>query len=199
MFLPGEGPFHAKGLIYKGLVASTDARCPGGYAAVLARIDDERMKNFLTQNFLAASWYDVMPLLAFSKLAAQVANVPHVKYAHDGARFTANRDINGVHRFFLKLASPKLVADRLPRLMMQYFDFGRVEGVATGPRSYELSAHEIPEPIAQWLMLMIEGFVPVALQLAGAKSVVAKIDPPEPDGSAKGVALVSTRLHLTWI
>lgn len=199
MFLPGEGPFHAKGTLYKGLVASTDARCPGGYAAVLARIADERLKNFLTQNFLAASWYDVMPLLAFSKMAAQVANVPHVKYAHDGARFTANRDINGVHRFFLKLASPKLVADRLPRLMLQYFDFGRVESAALGPRSYEVLASEIPEPIAHWLMLMIEGFVPVALQLAGAKSVVAKIDAPEPDGSAKGVALVSTRLHLAWI
>jgi hypothetical protein len=199
MFLPGEGPFRAKGTLYKGLVASTDARCPGGYSAVLEGIDDERLKHFLMQNFLAASWYDVMPLLAFSKMAAQVANVPHSKYARDGARFTANRDIHGVHRFFLKLASPKLVADRLPRLMLQYFDFGRVEGGAIGPRSYEMFAREIPEPVAQWLMLMIEGFVPVALQLAGAKSVVAKIDTPEPNGSAKGVALVSTRLHLTWI
>jgi hypothetical protein len=199
MFLPGEGQFRAKGLLYKGLVASTDARCPGGYSAVLARIEDGPLKDFLAQSFLAASLYDVMPLIAFSKMAAQVANVPHSKYARDGARFAANRDINGVHRFFLKLASPKLVADRLPRLMLQYFDFGRVESAALGPRSYEIVAHEIPEPVAHWLMLMIEGFVPVALQIAGAKSVVAKIDTPEPDGSTKGVALVSTRLHLTWI
>ncbi len=199
MFPPGEGPFRGKGLLYKGLVASTDARCPGGYSAVLARFEEGPLRDFLTQNFLAASLYDVMPLIAFSKMAAVVANVPHVKYAHDGARFTANRDINGVHRVFLKLASPKLVAERLPRLMLQYFDFGRVSGAATGPRSYEMIAHEIPEPIAEWLMLMIEGFVPVALQLAGARSVVAKVDPPEPDGSSKGVALVATRLHLAWV
>ena len=166
---------------------------------MLARIEDEALKNFLAQNFLAASWYDVMPLLAFSKMAAQVANVPHSKYARDGARFTANRDINGVHRVFLKLASPKLVADRLPRMMLQYFDFGSVEAEATGPRSYEILAREIPEPISEWLMLMIEGFVPVALQLAGAQSVVAKMDPPKPDGSAKGVSLVATRLHLVWV
>src|SRR5665213_1010070 len=152
MSLPGDGPFRAKGTLYRGLVASTDARCPGGYSAVLARIEEGPLNDFLTQNFLAANWYDVMPLLAFSKMAAQVANMPHSAYARGGARFQASRDINGVHRFFLKLASPKLVADRLPRLMLQYFDFGRVEGGAIGTRSYEIRAREIPEPIAQWLM-----------------------------------------------
>jgi hypothetical protein len=83
--------------------------------------------------------------------------------------------------------------------MLQYFDFGRIEGGAIGPRAYEIIAHEIPEPVSEWLMVMIEGFVPVALQLAGAQRVVARLDTPTPDGSAKGVSLVTTRLHLAWV
>lgn len=198
MFAPGESPFRAKGTIYTGLIASTDTRCPGGTAAVLAAIEDSKLRAFFEQHFLAASWYDLFPLIPFSHTAARVAGVAHAPYAKEGARFQAARDINGVHRFFLKLASPRMVAERLPRLMMQYFNFGRAEGTSTGDKSYEVVGRGIPEPVVVWLSTVIEGFVPAAMQLAGARAIVARTDPPEPDGSAHGIPLVRSRLALTW-
>jgi hypothetical protein len=198
MFPTGEGPFRAKGTIYQGLVASTDARCPGGFAAVVKELDDDKLRAFYGQHFLAASWYDLFPLIPFSHTAARVAGMAHLPYAREGARFQAVRDINGVHRFFLKLASPKMVAERLPRLMMQYFNFGRSEGRATGTRAYEVTGRGIPEPVAAWLITVIEGFVPAAMHLAGARSIAARHDSIEPDGEAHGVPLVRSCLHLTW-
>ncbi len=198
MFAPGESPFRAKGTIYQGLVASTDARCPGGTAAVIEALDDDALRAFYGQQFLAASWYDLLPLIPFSHTAARVAGIAHLAYAKEGARFHAVRDINGVHRFFLKLASPKMVAVRLPRLMMQYFNFGRAEGQATGEKSFEVIGRAIPEPVCAWFVTVIEGFVPAAMQHAGARSIVARTDPPEPDGFAHGVPLVRSRLALTW-
>jgi hypothetical protein len=198
MFAPGEGPFHAKGTIYMGLLASTDARCPGGTTAVIDALEDDRLRAFFGQHFLAASWYDLLPLLPFSQTAARVAGVAYGPYAKEGARFQAARDIHGVHRFFLKLASPRMVADRLPRLMMQYFDFGRAEGTSTGDKSHTVTGRRIPEPLCGWLSTVIEGFVPAAMQHAGARSIVARTDTPQPDGTAHGVALVRTQLHLTW-
>jgi hypothetical protein len=198
MFAPGEGPFRAKGTVYTGLVVSTDQRCPGGFKAVLDNLPDDALRAFFTQRFLASSRYDIFPIIPFSRAAAKLAGLPPLQYSKEGARFAANRDIHGVYRFLLKLASPRLVAERLPRAYMQYFDFGQVEGRSLGEREFEIVGRGFPEPVAEWLVTAIEGFVPVAMQIAGARGILTRIDPLVREGEQHGVPLVRSRLHLMW-
>jgi hypothetical protein len=197
-FAPGDGPFRAKGTVYLGLLDSTNHRCPGGVDRVLENLESPEVRRFFEQRFLASSRYDIFPFLPFSRTAARLAGMPFLLYAKEGARFQAVRDTQGVYRFLLKLASPRLVAERLPRTFMQYFDFGTVEGRSLGEREFEVVGRGIPEPIAEWLITVIEGFVPVAMQLAGARAIATRVDPPVREGSLHGVPLVSSRLHLRW-
>jgi hypothetical protein len=199
VFQPGESPFLAKGTIYQGLIASADAQCPGGFDAVLGALEDDALRAFLEQKFLAASWYDLLPLVSAARTSAALVRAPFTRYVREGARMHAERDINGVHRFFLKAVPPALVADRLPRVMMLYFNFGQTEGRATGEKARVMVGRRIPEPIAEWLTAAVEGFVRAAMQLAGARSIVARLEPPKPDGATSGVPLVSSRMHLAWV
>jgi hypothetical protein len=198
MFLPGTSPFRAKGNVYLGLLESTNRRCPGGVPHVLANLESGELRAFFEQQFLAASRYDILPLLAFSRVAAKLSGMPPLTYAKEGARLQAVRDTQGVYRFLLKLASPGLLAARIPRLYMQYFDFGSVESRSVGDRAVDVVLRAVPEPVIDWLLKVFEGFLPVAMQLAGARTIVAHADPPERDGETRGMPLASSRLHLRW-
>jgi hypothetical protein len=197
-FPPGASPFRAKGNVYLGMLESTNARCPGGVSAVLERVESPELHEFYAQPFVAALWYDLLPLLPFSVQAARLAGRPHLQYVRDGARFQANRDVNGVYRFFLKLATPKMLVERLPRVFSQYFDFGKIEGFKLDGNRAEIHGRMIPEPLGAWMFACVEGFVPQLMTIHGAKDVSARLDPLQPDGELHGVPTIHTRLVLTW-
>jgi hypothetical protein len=197
-FAPGESPFRAKGNVYLGLFESTNSRCPGGVSAVLERIESPDLVAFYNQPFVAAVWYDILPLLTFSVQAARLAGKPHLPYVREGARFQARRDMNGVYRFFLKLATTRMLVERLPRVHSQYFNFGKSIGQKLEGERAEIVGRQIPEPLAPWMLAVIEGFVPEVMVAHGARDVVARLDPFQPDGELHGVPAVRSRLVLTW-
>ena len=174
-FAPGTSPFRCKGVVYKGLLASADERCPGGTAAVMARIEDPALRAFFERPFLAASYYDLLPIVPFGQVAAHIAGMPYLAYVRDGGRWQAQQDVHGIYRVLLHLATPRMVCARLPRLTLQYFDFGRTTGHLVGHDRYESSMSGIPRPILAWLQAALTGFIPVALETAGAKNVVVRI------------------------
>jgi hypothetical protein len=197
-FAPGESPFRAKGNVYLGLFESTNSRCPGGVSAVLERIESDALVAFYKQPFVAAVWYDLLPLLPFSVQAARLAGKPHLPYVKEGARFQARRDMSGVYRFFLKLATARMLVERLPRVFSQYFNFGRSIGHKLEGNRAEIHGRQIPDLLAPWMLAVTEGFVPEVLAAHGAKDIVARLDPFQPDGEVHGVAAVRSRLVLTW-
>jgi hypothetical protein len=199
-FVPGASPFRAKGTAYRGLIASLDSRVPGGSAAVFERLKDPDTKAFFAQTFLAGSTYDVLPLLEASMLAAKVAGQAWFPFVRGGAKFQADRDLNGVYKVMLRLASPRLVVERLPRVLVQYFNFGSVAGEfsAASKTRYEASAHGIPKPVAPWLATIAEGFIPVVMSAAGAMKTSVLVHPFERESSVQGMDVCTARFSITW-
>lgn len=197
-FAPGESPFRTKGNVYRALLESADKRVPGGKAAVLAQIEDPALRAFYEQRFLAASTYDIFPLIPFGMAGAKLAGVPYPEFVRRGAELTARRDMNGVYRVILKLASPDMVVARLPRILAQYFAFGEIDGRFNGTRRYEATARGLPRAIANWLTHISQGFIPVVMEQAGARDVSIAIRAPIDSGVAHGVTLVTVSFEVSW-
>jgi hypothetical protein len=197
-FRPGTSPFRTKGNVYRALFESADARVPGGRAAVLALIDDPDLRAFYEQPFLAASTYDILPIIPYGMAGAKIVGLSYTEYVRRGAEFTAKRDMHGIYRVLLRLASPESVLTRLPRILSQYFDFGKIEGRFSSAKSYEATASGMPRPLSIWLTSIAHGFVPVVIGRAGARDISIQIRPPTDSSVAHGVTLVTTSFEVTW-
>ena len=200
-FSPGKSPFHAKGLVYSGAREYWQQRVPGGIDAVRAALvatGDAELAGFLDTRFVASSWYDALPIVPLSAVAARLGGVPHAQLVRDNAAWLAERDLHGVYRVILMVASIEMVAMRLGKLSMQYFDFGRTETIRVRERVVESRRHGIPAALAPWFIFAADGFVPVALKLAGAKSVTLRHGSPQPEGLALGAPAVQIRFEIQW-
>jgi len=168
-------PFRAKGLVYQGALAFYDRTVAGGSSAVLEALLKMQpaagLAEFFAQPFVAGVWYDLMPILPLSEAAAHVAGMALQRLVRDNAAWLARRDLNGVYKAIISLASPEMVAKRLPALSLRYFDFGGNVEVATTAKSLSAVRTGIPNQLGDWFMHCTEGFVPVALALAGAVDV----------------------------
>lgn len=184
--------------MYRTLLESADARVPGGRTAVVERIDDPLLAKFFAQSFLAASTYDLLPIVPFGMIGAKLLGVSYPEFVRGGAAFAARRDMRGIYKVLLKLASPAAVVHRLPRFLIQYFDFGRVEGSFTSDRTYEATSSGIPRPLVVWLMNVAHGFIPVVMEQAGARNVEVRIGQPMPESAERGVTVVRSSVVVTW-
>ena len=98
----------------------------------------------------------------------------------------------------LRLASPERVVARLPRILSQYFDFGRIEGAFSAPKTYEAKAIGLPRPLALWMTSIAHGFVPVVMEKAGARDVQVRIKPFQDPEVEHGITLVTAAFEVTW-
>ena len=199
-FSAGASPFRTKGNVYHSLFEAFDKRVPGGASAVFARLEDRDVKAFVEQRFLAASMYDFLPLLELSMISARLAGRGWREFVREGASFTAARDLNGIYKVMLKLATPRMVVERLPRILIRYFDFGRVEGAVSPsrPTRYEAAVHDIPKPVWPWLSAVAEGFIPLVMANAGAKDATVIMYPPTSSGVRGGMDLLTGVFSVTW-
>ena len=201
VFAPGESPFHGKGLVYGGAREFWEQRVPGGNAAIeaaLAERGDQALARFLRGPFVASGLYDILPVVPLSAVAARLAGVSHAQMVRENAGWLAERDLRGVYRLILALASVEMVALRLGKLSMQYFDFGKAESVRLRDKAVESRRSGIPAALAPWFIFAADGFVPVALKLAGAQSVRLRHSNPVPDGVVQGVPAVQIRFEMQW-
>jgi hypothetical protein len=196
-FAPGESPFHAKGIVFSTSRAFYDHRVPGGMAAVLDQIKDPATLTFMDQRFLTGGWYDIFPVLTLSAAAARACHVSAIELLREGARWQAERDLRGLYRVILAVASPSAVALRLPALSKQYFDFGEADGSMIGENALESNRWGIPAPLESWFITATSGFVPVALAMAGAKNVQIRSE-TSADARAHGVPTVRIRFEIRW-
>lgn len=174
----------AKGVVFLGARDYYTTHVPGGVDAV-AKLLSPATRDFFGGAFLAAGWYPAPPIVEISAAAAKAAAVPHRTLVLNNAAWLAHRDVNGAYRMLLKLATPHMVATRLPRAALQYFNFGSPVGSATGDRTFQGVLSQIPTVMADWMGFAVEGFTPVALQLSGArKPTVAITRKDEPSGTS---------------
>jgi hypothetical protein len=192
-----EAPFRAKGLVYLGAREYYAARLSGGCDAVRAHLEPE-LSTFFDQNFLSGGWYDAMPILPISVAAARASGKPHPKFVRENAEWMAKRDLRGIYKLIVTMASVETIAERLPDLSLRYLNFGRADGKMVGEKLFESNRYGIPAPLADWFVSATNGFVPVALGTAGATNVRIRVSPHAADGHAHGVTLVRTKFEISW-
>ncbi len=197
VFAPGESPFLAKGIIFSTAHAFYDQRVPGGMAAVREQIKDPATLAFLDQRFLTGGWYDLFPVLTLSAAAARACQANAHDLLREGARWQAERDLRGLYRVVLAVASPSAVALRLPALSKQYFNFGEADGTMIADNVLESNRWGIPQPLETWFVTATSGYVPVALGMAGAKNVQIRSE-SAPDARAHGVPTVRIKFEIRW-
>lgn len=197
-FEPGKSPFRVKGTTYKGLLDRFDRDVPGGFRSVLERIEDPRAVDFLRQTFLPSSMYDIFPLLDAGVVGARIVGKSYRTFVREGAEYQADRDMSGVYRVLLRFASPRRVIERIPRVFMQYMDFGNIDGALAGPSRFEGVVSGIPQPVCPWIQSVLEGFIPVVIRRAGASQASVIVRPFEQERVASGVPLMTAQLSVSW-
>lgn len=194
----GANPFRIKGVSYLGHIDYVDIHIPGGMPATLAVLTDPGLRTFFQQPFLAASRYDVYPLVVMGRICARMLGLTFSEFIRMRAKYQAERDISGVYRMMLRLASPMAVAKKLPQLTAQYFDFGRGEVEELSATSVKTMRSEIPLDLFPWYTPIAETYVMIALEMNGAKKPRARVYPPKPTGVVNGVELGTQRADFEW-
>ncbi len=170
-FAPGTSPFRVKGTAYRGHLDYVARVLPPGLERMLAKTDDPQMTAFYRQHFLASSLYDVFPLAWAGVVCAQLAGVPYLDFVRKRTLDQARNDLGGIYRVILALASPNAVAQRLPGLVGQYFDFGSAH-VEKDERGHVIVARTgVPVPLVPWYEAVTDAYCGVVLSRAGAKNL----------------------------
>lgn len=196
---PGENPYRIKGTAYRGHLAYVSEHVPGGVKAHNDAIGDPALVAFFSQTFLAASYYDLYPLVAAGHICARLVGSTFEGFIRVRSRYQAERDVAGIYKMLLKLTSPEALALRLPRLVGQYLDFGTAEAHVIKPRHVVAGQGGTPRSMARWFSLVHEAYIDTLLPKAGAKNVLYRLDPQfRTDETKDGVELVSLRSDVTW-
>lgn len=196
---PGASPFHVKGVLYRGTQEYFAKEVPGGIEALYAQLaDDPALLAFIQQTFLPSSWYDVLPAARLIRAEARAVGLTLARYLRLRTRYQAERDIGGVYRVLLKLASPDLVANRLPRLMAQMFDFGTTDTRVLATGHLDMRMRAFPAALVDWYVGCFGVYADVALRLAGAQNVAVTTKTPLPDGDRDGIPLVVIGIEVRY-
>lgn len=195
----GHSPFRVKGVLYMGTVSYFTTKVKGGMEALLHQIEDENLRAFISQRFLAASSYDVLPVHPLIHAEARACNLPLAVYLRQRSEYQAEQDMAGVYKVLLKLASPEAVLARFPRLATQWLNFAKAEMIdqsVEGLRGFALSG--MPAVLASWYLNGLAVYAQHAVKLAGAKNCQVTMLAPEPEGQAHGVDIVRVRFQVQW-
>jgi hypothetical protein len=195
---PGRGSFRIKGLAIEGLHSYVAQNVPGGTARVFESIEDPVLREYVKQPFLAASRYDILPYLQTVVAAAAVTGMPASRFLAEQCSWQAARDVSGVYRLLLKVASPETVAQRLGLVWGRYFDFARIDVVAVTPGSVVLSVRQLPSFLLPWYRAGAVTAGNTVIALAGATDIKVAITPAQSDGQAAGHPLCRFEVRRTW-
>jgi len=195
---PGTSPFHIKGIAYRGLLQLVERRVPGGLAELEGHLHDDRIAPFLTQPFLAASWYDILPMLPVSAAVAQVLGKPIETLGREQGAQQARHDVETVYRGLFDSLDFDNVAAKLARFGRQYYDFGDCVGTLVSPGHAEIQRLGLPEFVLRWFAPMHAAYAEQILRMKGATFVEATIQPPIAAGVRDGIPIVDLVTDLLW-
>ncbi len=193
----GKSPFRVKGVLYLGTQTFFAEHVQGGMDALASEIDDPALRAFITQKFLPSSLYDVTPVPALIAYEARALRMTLDDYLLHRTRHQAKKDLGGVYAWLLRLASPRLVARSLPRIMVQMFDFATADVIRDEPNEATARLSNIPAVLAPWLEVGVTVYAETALKLAGVTGTAG-----EPEirhtGAKAGLQLVELLVPLSW-
>jgi hypothetical protein len=158
-------------VLYLGTQTFFEANLQGGFASFLEEVDAREVREFITQRFLASSWYDVMPVPVLIAYEARALRMDIPAYLLHRVKWQVKRDLSGVYAWVLKMATPQMVLTRLPRVFVQMFEFAEAPPIVVVGNTASGVLTNIPEPLVPWLKTSLAVYVETALKLAGARNV----------------------------
>jgi hypothetical protein len=177
---PGTSPFHIKGIALRGLVHMVECRVPGGLDAFADGLDDPRLGAFVRQPFLAASRYDLLPLLPLNMALARLLGTALEDLAHLQGAAQARYDATHTYKVIVSGGTLADLAQRLPRLGAQYYDFGAYDAYLEAPGRVVVRRTGMPAYVLRWFMPMHLGYVEEVVRLMGARHATASAREPRP-------------------
>lgn len=159
---------------------------------------DPRYSRFLGQQFLAASFYDIFPLVVAAGPCAIAMGLSAPDFVARRSRAQAPKDLAGVYRFLLAMVPTRSVAKRLPQLFTQILDFGKAEIERDAPGEVDAMLDGLPGAISPWFGTVISAYGEAALRTSGAKRAALTVRPGTFARTEHGVPLVRSLIEVRW-
>lgn len=120
---------------------------------------------------LPGDWYSVRSSLGvYEHGVAQLDGYGSVQQLmEDIAGEVALKDLNGILRAFLWVASPKMFLRATPKMWGTYTNFATIDVLSNEVGRYVAKVSGIPVDIVDWVKAAWTGFLVPALKLAGGK------------------------------
>jgi hypothetical protein len=194
---PGTSPFHVRGVFYDQ-VRKHAAQEPGGLRAFLSEIRDDGARQFMSQRFGWADWYDAIPMVPVQAALCRLQDGDFETLVRKRSRAAGESLVPRVFRMLLGLGSPQAAATHIPRLLAYYFDFGEVR-IETGKTTGKGQFMNVPRVIAPSYVNTLIGFIEGGLRLMGAKLVEASYSDVAAGPPLHGFATISCQANFRWV
>ena len=194
---PGRSPFHAAGVVYRGVRDYVDAEVPGGLAAVQAELHHAGLATFFGQDFRAIGRYDILPLPYVTTALARLRRVSFQQQLRDSNRYSEAR-IGALYRALLQVLSAEMVAMAVPRGVSIAFDFGGTTMAVIGPRLVRGKRTGIPKSLVRWVGYGNAAYLELALIRSGAALARVASGTPVHEGASSGMELYSVPFEVSW-
>lgn len=193
---PGTSPFHIKGGGYLGHLAWVDANYPGGRKAFLDALSLP-MREYFETVFLASAWYDILAIASAGHVCARTLGMPFKSFIAMRSRHQAQVDTSGMYRLLFKIASPRFVAARIPKVMSQYFDFGTPRITRDEDTGISFEVPGIPVILSTWFAGVWEGYFDIIVPAAGGPKPTVRAE-TSAHPSVHGFPAVTMRIDVRW-
>jgi hypothetical protein len=196
---PGEGPFRIKGIAYRGFLLLVEQRVAGGVRAFCEALGDDALAAFVRQPFLAATRYDILPMLPLNTTLAALLGRSLAQLAREAGVAQARHDARHVYRPMVETRSLSDLSTRLPRFGMQYYDFGGYAGHDVAPGHVVLRRTGLPRYVVPWYGPMQAGYIEEIVRELGASWAEGTSRREEPAGGARGfeVCVIDTDVRFS--
>lgn len=142
---------------------------PGAIEKVLKSLPPDDAKYF-SQKILPITWVDYAYYTRFLLQADKVCGRGDYELIRESAVFHANKDMNGLYRMFIRIATPGFVLGKSAQLWRLMMDQGKLVVSAETPKSAELRLTEFPNiPLHHELDQL--PFMEEIARMTGAKNV----------------------------
>lgn len=195
---PGKSPFHVKGLAYKGLMHFVTTKIDGGVAVLAASMRDATLRDYITQTFLASTFYDALPLVAASAAAANFINTPLDTFAQNQGRAQAKYDVDHSFRAFIQGRTIEDFPSRCKLIASRYFDFGEWEANSFSPGTITFVVKGIPAWASPWFGPLLGGYASTMVQSVARKNASCTVYPTRRDGTNDGIQTVIVEMDISF-
>lgn len=194
----GQSPFRIKGSGYLLHMQYVDEHLPGGRTAMLNAIRTLELRAFFEQTFFAGHFVDIYPLVSVGYLCADLQGVTFERFIRLRSRHQAEGDLKLFRKLILRLASPELLASRIPTLTANYFDFANAEINEKKTGAVTATMHGIPKEIAPWMTYVCEETVRFMLEYNGVKNLRLQTT-FEREKESQAQEIVGLRSTIQWM